>query len=646
MSDGDNLLDELKVKLVGKDNQQKNKKRLLVIIPAAIFIVLLILGSAFFVFEISYANKFFPGSYIGNISVGGLSKDQAFGLVDSAAQDIEQNGFKIVYEKNKTINLKFNSVEGLSDPDLSQSILNFDQHKTVFEAYDYGRSGNWAKDAFSKFQLLFGGRHFLAYYSLDDASLDKVLRQQFVDLERQPENAKPKVTCVGVTCQTEILSEKSGLTFDYNKAITEIKNNLRSLSKNDVKLFDVVSYPSITKDMFTNNASLVDSLLSQSAPKFVYKERVWIMRKTDFASMLEFATSSGSNSLGVNQEAFNYWLTKNVISDVNVAPKNANVEIVNGQPVSVSTHQNGLEVDREKVLNDLNNKLAGGDFSDLKITISTKTIEPEVLTADVNDLGIKEIIGAGQSSFAGSPSNRIHNIKTGAGKVHGALILPGEEFSLIKTLGDVDASTGYLPELVIKGNKTMPEFGGGLCQIGTTVFRAAMDSGLPILERQNHSYNVSYYLENGLPGVDATIYIPHPDVRFVNDTGKYILIQAKISGSKLTFEFWGTKDGRKAERTKPQVWGWVTPPDTKYITSTDLKPGEQKCTEKAHKGVSASFDYSITYASGEVKKQTFNSHYKPWQAVCLVGAGSSNTGSSTLPVIGSSSPSSTTTSTP
>ncbi|MFA5048172.1 MAG: VanW family protein [Patescibacteria group bacterium] len=646
MNEEDNLLDELKVKLVGKNKQQKNRQRLLVVIPAAIFILLLVLGSVFFIFKISYASKFFPGSYIGDISVGGLSKDQAFNLVDKAASDIEQNGVKIVYEKNKTVNLQFNSVEGLSDPDLSQSVLNFDEHKTVFDAYDYGRAGNWFSSIWLEAQLLVGSRHFPAYYNLDETVLDKVLRQNFADLEQPIENAKPKVTCQGADCRTEILAEKSGLTFDYAKAIAEIKVNLSRLSENGVELLSVVSYPTMTKDMFINNAGLVDRLLAQSAPRFFYKDRVWNMSKTDLASMLEFATGT-VGTLGINQESFNYWLTKNIANDIDVAPKNANVEIVNGQPVSVSTHQSGLEVDREKAFADLNNKLASGDFTNLKITVSVKVVEPETLIADVNDLGIKEIIGSGQSSFAGSPSNRIHNIKTGAGKVHGTLILPGEEFSLIKVLGDVDGSTGYLPELVIKGNKTMPEFGGGLCQIGTTVFRAAMGSGLPITERRNHSYNVTYYLENGLPGVDATIYIPHPDVRFINDTGKYILIQAKISGSKLTFEFWGTKDGRKAERTKPQVWGWITPPDTKYIPSPDLKPGQKKCTESAHKGVSASFDYAITYASGEVKKQTFVSHYKPWQAVCLVGgSGSSTSTSSTIPVITSSTPASTTTSTP
>ena len=87
----------------------------------------------------------------------------------------------------------------------------------------------------------------------------------------------------------------------------------------------------------------------------------------------------------------------------------------------------------------------------------------------------------------------------------------------------------------------------------------------------------------------------------------------------LYFDFWGKSDGRKAERTTPKVWGWTAPLPTKYIETLDLKPGEKKCTESSHQGVSAAFDYIVTYPNGEIKKTTFSSRYKPWQAVCLIG---------------------------
>ena len=222
----------------------------------------------------------------------------------------------------------------------------------------------------------------------------------------------------------------------------------------------------------------------------------------------------------------------------------------------------------------------------------------------------------GTSNFKGSPKNRRHNIKVGADTLSGILITPGEEFSLVKALGEINKETGYLPELVIKGNRTIPEYGGGLCQIGTTIFRATLASGLPILERKNHSFRVRYYEP---AGTDATIYGPKPDYRFLNDTGYHILIQTRIEGDDLIFEFWGTKDGRVAEQTKPVIYNITAPKPTQYIETADLPVGEVKCTEHAVPGADTSFDYKVTYPSGEVKETTFKSHYIPWQEVCLIG---------------------------
>jgi vancomycin resistance protein YoaR len=252
--------------------------------------------------------------------------------------------------------------------------------------------------------------------------------------------------------------------------------------------------------------------------------------------------------------------------------------------------------------------------SQIKLVVET---QPALVSAgDINNFGIKEIIGVGTSNFAGSPANRRHNIKVGAAAVNGALIKPGEEFSLLKTLGEVASSTGYLPELVIKEGKTVPEYGGGLCQIGTTVFRSTVASGLPVTLRRNHSYRVQYYEP---AGTYATIYNPWPDYRFINDMPTYILIQTKFSGDNLSFEFWGTKDGRQAENTKPTIYNIVKPEPAKIIETIDLKPGEKKCTEHAHNGADAYFDYKVTYLNGEVKEKRFSSHYVPWQEVCLLG---------------------------
>lgn len=186
----------------------------------------------------------------------------------------------------------------------------------------------------------------------------------------------------------------------------------------------------------------------------------------------------------------------------------------------------------------------------ITITLPITITEPKFKASDKDALGLKELIGEGQSNFAGSPKNRVYNIKRALQQFTGVIIKPGEEFSFVEYLGEVDGTTGYLPELVIRNNKTEPEFGGGICQVSSTVFRAAIYSGLKITERRNHSYAVQYYKPYGM---DATIYVPKPDFKFLNTTPGAIFMQPEIVGSDLIFRFFGTRDGRTTKVDGPYI---------------------------------------------------------------------------------------------
>lgn len=196
------------------------------------------------------------------------------------------------------------------------------------------------------------------------------------------------------------------------------------------------------------------------------------------------------------------------------------------------------------------------------IALAVDIKKPDVFTDNVENYGIKELIAHGESNFRGSPANRIHNIKVALEKFDGTLLKPGEELSFTSILGEVDGEHGYKEELVIKNNETIPEFGGGVCQVSTTMFRTALNGGLDITERHNHAYPVQYYAPQG---TDATIYVPKPDLRFKNDTPAHILIQTRIEGTKLSIDFYGTSDGRKTELDGPRVTERT--PDGKMKTS-------------------------------------------------------------------------------
>ena len=234
---------------------------------------------------------------------------------------------------------------------------------------------------------------------------------------------------------------------------------------------------------------------------------------------------------------------------VNYDPIDARFQVENGIVSTFSLSSNGLTLNQDKSFEIIKAFLEKGDFNE-KIDLSFQENPPLIKTNDTGNLGIASLIAEGQSNFAGSPKNRIFNIKVATSRFNGLLIAPQEEFSFVKALGPVDAEHGYLPELVIKQDKTEPEFGGGICQVSTTCFRAAINSGLKITARKNHAYPVSYYSPQGF---DSTVYIPRPDLRFVNNTPNYILIQTKIEGTILTFQFYGTSDGRKVNVIGPKV---------------------------------------------------------------------------------------------
>lgn len=237
-----------------------------------------------------------------------------------------------------------------------------------------------------------------------------------------------------------------------------------------------------------------------------------------------------------------------IINEVNQPARSAKLIMENGRANEFEPGQKGQTADVHALLEAIRS-------GEQKIVLPVVFTRPSVSLAETNGLGINELVAVGESDFSGSPRNRIHNIRVGADRYQGLILKPGEQFSFNKFLGDVDAAHGFLPELVIKREGLVPEFGGGLCQVSSTAFRAAMNAGLPIDERRNHSFAVRYYAPQG---TDATIYPGVVDLKFTNNFPGHLLIRTKVSGNKLYFEFYGTKDGRRVAFDGP--------------TSYDFKP--------------------------------------------------------------------------
>lgn len=273
---------------------------------------------------------------------------------------------------------------------------------------------------------------------------------------------------------------------------------------------------------------------------------------------------------------------KSLAAEINSEPVDAKFEFEGNKAKVFSNSIPGKKLNLEKSASGVMKTLLEGRAS---VALVVNEIEPTITLEKVNDLGIKTLVAKGESNFKGSSSARIHNIQTGASKFNGTIIKPGEEFSFNKILGKVDEKSGYQYELVIKEGELIPEYGGGLCQVSTTFFRAAIFAGFPILERRPHSFPVKYYNPQGF---DSTIYPGVSDLRFVNDTESHILIQTKINGSKLIVELYGSDEGRQV-----------------------ILDGPHQYDQKSSGAMKAYFVRKISYGNGETKEERFDSNYKP-----------------------------------
>lgn len=267
---------------------------------------------------------------------------------------------------------------------------------------------------------------------------------------------------------------------------------------------------------------------------------------------------------------------------LNMEPVNAKLRFDNGRASVFVPPSSGRQLNIP-----LSAGLIAGALVDNKpsVSLTFDFIEPEITLEKINDLGIKTLLGSGESDYGKSPASRIHNIRVGMAKFNGIILGPGEKFSFNNFLGTVDERDGYQAELVIKGGELIREYGGGLCQVSTTVFRAAIMSGLPIVERRPHSFPVQYYNPQGF---DSTIYPGVVDLKFSNNTSNHILIQTRVVGSKLSVEIYGSSDGREVKIEGPVQY------------------------DKKQSGAMKAYFIREIYQNGQLaKKERFDSIYRP-----------------------------------
>lgn len=389
-----------------------------------------------------------------------------------------------------------------------------------------------------------------------------------------------------------------------------------------------------SKFVFFNDAKIAtisaDKLEFGYDPKLIGKQALSIGRGDNFFSNISLITEAYVS--GIRLEPAYHYLEEPLLetltpfaNDINKDPVDALFSFQNGKVTAFRPSSEGQMVDIDKIKDILTSKFkeltSAQNPKIIEIPIPIKIIKPKVTTDSANDLGIKELIGIGTSLFAHSIQSRIFNITLASERINGALIGPNEIFSFNKALGDVSSFTGYKQAYVIQNGKTVLGDGGGVCQVSTTFFRAILNAGLPIIERNAHAYRVGYYEQDGPPGMDATIYVPTVDLKFKNDTKNYILVQTLVDPdlSQLSIFLYGTSDGRKVEISNPTITNRLPPPEDLYQDDPTLQKGVIKQIDFKAEGARVFFTRKVTKDGKEIFFDKFVSNYAPWRSVFLRG---------------------------
>lgn len=571
----------------------------------------------------TYEGKIFPGVTIGSLDIGGKTFDEARKITDSAIDHLLSQGFVVMVDGNEKQVSPL--VMAWGDPDLSRELVTFDRTEAIEKAIHFGHERNPFKNTFNQVAARFQPKHLPVGVHINQPEFEKAIKTQFASIISPAKNASliitwPETPNRNTPPEIFISPAMGGTNIDINSIWLNLETKLSQLEQPTINLHLVPEAPTITIQEAHEIPSLANQFLT-TGPWLVHsKKQTWTFSPHDLSPLLGIKKNNhGLVQLAFTGSGLEAFFSK-IETTINQPARNAKFSMENGKVTEFQGSANGVTLDRAATQNLMENGFLNNKMREIEI--ATKVTVPDITTRQVNNLGIEEVLGVGISNFRNSPGNRIKNIKNGAKLLNGLLIKPDEEFSLLNALRPFNASNGYLPELVIKGDKIEPELGGGLCQIGTTTFRATMNSGLPITMRQNHSLVVSYYNDpsNNNPGTDATIYDPAPDFRFKNDTGAYILLATETDSEKseLRFTFWGKPDGRKGYYSPPVVQRWIPYGEPKKIETTNLKPEEEKC-QAAHPGADTSFTYTIEQADETKNETVYTSHYRALPKICLIG---------------------------
>lgn len=308
----------------------------------------------------------------------------------------------------------------------------------------------------------------------------------------------------------------------------------------------------------------------------------------------------------VTEEKFQKYLDKNEDTFVKVA-KNAQLSRENGQ-WNITKEQKGMEVPVDKNVSALNKYLNGKwNKKDITYELDAEIAEPEYTTEDMEK--VKDVLGTYTTNFGSSTFNRIQNIKNACHFINGSVVYPNETFSVMDKILPFTAENGYYEAGSYSAGEVIQSYGGGVCQVATTLYNSVLLSELQVAERNNHQMVVSYVPLSMDAAVSDT---GNQDFKFVNSTKEPIYIEGYVDGYNITFTIYGceTRSSNRTIKFESEQTATIQPGKDIVTKDKTMTEGKKMVTQPAHVGYRARL-WKCVYVDGELesKEQINTSSY-------------------------------------
>ena len=585
-------------------------------IAAAVTVVVLVLVVAVDAF--ASAGRVHPGVTVAGIRVGGMTPSEATAALEKDLPAKSSQPVTIVYGQ-KTWKVP--------PADLS---LTFDYPELAAEAMAVGRTGRFATSASQRLTAWFGKERLPASGVADPEKMKKTLDAVAKTTDVPATDASVEVAGISAT----VKASSNGVELKRD----ELSKALLASYASDNR---TISAPVQTAHPKISNAAAeaakATAVKMMSEPLTVtYAGKQWTFPPKDIGKMIVFqsveptgaAVRSGSKAWTLVPAITEAQAEKTVAPKLGAAigtpARDARFKTRDGS-VTIIASKDGIGPDLGLLAANITSVLKDSENSTRTVEIKTTVVSPKLTTEKARNMGVSERISTFTTTYDSSNKPRVNNIHTLGDALDGKLVAPGATFSFNGAVGQRTAAKGYQEANAIVKGKLVPQLGGGICQVGTTLFNTAFFAGVPIPDRENHSFYISHYPK----GRDATVSWGGPDLKWKNDTKNWILVSVSYTDDSITISFYGTNPGYDVAYTTGPFTN-ETPYPIEQIKDPTLKSGLKIVEESGLTGRKCVVIRTVTKDGQIVRKDTFSSDYKPKVEVVRVGTKGSSTATGTV----------------